>query len=183
MIILKSDLSTIKNFASEALSAKLYVEGFQLKKALEKTLFLPEQQLKDSFILLFKENQKKPVSGISAFLTNEYCTVQTFIKPENRGQGYAFKLIEKLMNEIPLSLKDKAKFCLGETASLFLFRSLMMKGILSDTNFIDETVKLKLSILDTYIFCKKHNLNIQTYVPNWNKIFNHDDISMINTII
>ena len=88
--------------------------------------------------------------------------MQTFVKHENRGLGYAFKLIQHLMNEIPLSLKDKAKFCLGETASLFLFRSLMLKGILSDINFIDETVKLKLSILDTYIFCKKHNLNIKS---------------------
>jgi hypothetical protein len=183
MIILKSDISTIKNFASEALSSRLYVEGFQLKKALEKTLFLPEKQLKDSFILLLKETPEGPALGVSTFLTNEYCTVQTFVKHENRGFGYAFKLIEKLMNEIPLSLKNKAKFCLGETASLFLFRSLMLKGILSDINFIDETVKLKLNILDTYIFCKKHNLNIQTYVPNWNKIFNQDDISIINTII
>lgn len=180
MYFIKSDIHSIKNLALIAINEKLYVEGFHLKKALEKILLISPDKLKTSFIILAKEHEQGQIVGISTFLMTEYCTVQTFILPEYRGKGYASYLITQVLDNVPEKFSKRIRFGLGEPHSFFLFRSLLLKGIIKEEQLIEEEVKTKLNVLDVYLFCLKHSLNVERYAPAWKTLFSSEEQQFIH---
>lgn len=182
MEILKSEIHNIKDFAFYALQNKLYVDGFQLRKSLEKIIVSKDSKLKDSFIFLMKNPVNSQFIGISTFLLTQHCTIQTFVKKEYRGNHYGTLLIKEVINNVPDKLKYRMKLSSGETQSLLLFRNLLNDNIIDYDFFIDNDVKNKLESLDTYLFCKKHSLNIELYIPGINQIFNERDLKFINQL-
>lgn len=182
MEILKSEDYNIKDFAFYALQNKLYVDGFQLRKSLEKIIISKESKLKDSFIVLIKDPLNNQFIGISTFLLTEHCTIQTFVKKEHRGKHYGTLLIKEVINNVPNKLKYRMKLSSGETQSLLLFRNLLNENIIDYDFFIDNDVKNKLKSLDTYLFCKKYSLNVELYIPGINKIFSDRDLEFINKL-
>jgi len=182
MNILRSESHNIKDFAFSALKNKLYVEGFQLRKSLEKIITSKESKLKDSFILLMKNPLNNEFIGISTFLLTEHCTIQTFVKKEHRGKHYGTLLIKEVINNVPEHLKYRMKLSSGETQSLLLFRNLLNDNIIDYDFFINNDVKNKLKCLDTYLFCKKYSLNTELYIPGINQIFNERDLEFINQL-
>lgn len=180
MIILKSDISTIKQFALESLAQNLYVKGFNLERAMEKILLLPVDKLRTSFIFLLKENENSAPVGISTFLMTEYCTVQTFVLPPYRGKGHASSLITQVIDNVPTKFSKRIRFGLGDPHSFFLFRSLLLKGIIKEEQIIEEEFKVKLNVLDVYLFCLKHSLSVKRYAPAWETLFSPEEQQFIN---
>lgn len=180
MYFIKSDIYSIKNLALTALTEKLYIEGFQLKNALEKILLVSPDKLKTTFIILAKEHEHGEIIGISTFLMTEYCTIQTFVKEKYRGRGYGFELIRTVIDNVPQKFKNRIRLAEGDSASFLLFRRLFLEGVISESAFIEERTKNKLNILDVYLFCKKHNLDTHRYAPGWETCFSENERELIN---
>lgn len=171
MILEKSDASTIKNFAQIALDNQLYVEGWGLKRALQKVLKSSDNKLENSFIILGKTKSDNEIVGVSTFLKHEYCNLQTFIKNEYRGKKYGSLLIQEVIRSVPDNLKKDIKIVEGDFCSFLLFRNLFLKGVISESNFIENQTLTKIDVLNTYLFCIEKSLDINKYVPSWKNLF------------
>lgn len=147
-----------KDFARIALENNLYVpiETYALKKKLEdiqktkrkteknKRIFESFQKNENSsFIILLKKDEK--YIGICAFFLNEKCTIQTFIKEDERRKGYAFQMAKLVMEHVPDDLKSEIVFLKGELQSLFFFSKLINENLISENNLLHRSyVSLKI---------------------------------------
>lgn len=181
MNIEMSDNENIKNFAQKALCENLFIEGFDLKKALNKILKSQSEKLKTSFIILLKNGEE--YIGISTFLMTEYVPIHTFIKKEYRNKGYGKFLINEIVKNVPNKFKARISFGLGEIDSLFFFYNMIERGDISVENIKDDGQKTQINVLKTYIFCKKNNLDTKIFTPNLFKIFSEEEINSINKYI
>lgn len=181
MNIEMSDNENIKIFARKALCENLFIEGFDLKKALNKILKSQSEKLKTSFIIFLKNGEE--YIGISTFLMTEYVPIHTFIKKEYRNKGYGKFLINEIVKKVPNKFKARISFGLGEIDSLFFFYNMIERGDISIEDIKDDGQKTQINVLKTYIFCKKNNLDTKIFTPNLFKIFSEEELNIINKYI
>lgn len=183
MILEKSDSSTMKAFARIALDNELYVEGWGLKRALQKVLKSSDDKLENSFIILGKTKSDNEIVGVSTFLKHEYCNLQTFIKNEYRGRKYGSLLIQEVICSVTDNLKKDIRIVEGDLYSFLLFRNLFLKGVISESNFIENQTLIKIDVLNTYLFCIEKSLDINKYVPGWKNLFDLEERTFLETSI
>lgn len=178
MDIIKSSEKDIKSFARQILSENLYIEGFDLKKAMNKILKLKNEKLKSSFIIIMKKEDE--YIGVSTFLMTEYVPIHTFIKKEHRNKGYGKQLINEVIKNVPEKFKARISFGLGEIDSLFFFYNMIENKKITIEDIKDDHQKTQLNVLKTYLFCLKNNLDTKIFTPNFEKLFSEDEIVEIN---